>query len=562
MSSGGTGRSGATSTRSRGSGAAARSGARSRARSAAGARGSRPPHREEALRPVPAAVAVPVGAVGGLAAVAAFPPYDLWFLLPLAIGALGATALTRTATATLLASFAWGLGFFVPLTHWAATYAGAMPWLALGIFQALFPVLFAVLARTVLVRRGLGPGSALVVAALWVAVETLRSHAPWGGLPWGASAFALADSPLLNLGPWIGTAGLALVCALLGLGVLRGVLALTGRSRRGLGGIAGLLPIAVTITVVAACLLVPYPPNPAPAQQSTLRVAGIQGNMDPIDPVALTMPEGVFENHLAMSHEVLRSEGTDLDLIVWPEDSTGWDPRADPYREQAIVDLSGQADAPVMIGTQTPTEDGRRYNHSLVYAPDGQVVYQYAKRHPVPFGEYIPARSFFRAITDKVDMVSSDMIAGEEVGVTDVAGPPIGVLICFEIAYDNLVRDVVDDGAQLIVVQSNNALFGESHEAVQQVAEAKVLAVVSGRSVVHVSTVGESAIYGPEGRELARTGHWEQGAVVADVPLRTGITPAVAAGWWPPLIISALGLAGVAAALTRKDRAIAPPGRR
>ncbi|MGO2023695.1 MAG: apolipoprotein N-acyltransferase, partial [Brachybacterium tyrofermentans] len=118
-------------------------------------------------------------------------------------------------------------------------------------------------------------------------------------------------------------------------------------------------------------------------------------------------------------------------------------------------------------------------------------------------------------------------------------------------------------GAEVIVVQSNNALFGDSHEAIQQLAEAKVMAVVSGRSVVHVSTVGQSAIFTPEGRRLDFVGHWEQGAVLADVPLRTGITPAVAGGPWIAVGISALGLLGLLGALSGRRRALAPaPARR
>ncbi|MFC0674299.1 apolipoprotein N-acyltransferase [Brachybacterium hainanense] len=531
----------------------------SRARS--GGSGGRPRSRAVAehdrLIPTPWQLSLVLGAAGGAGMLLAFPPYDLWFLLPLAIAALTAAAMTRRALAAIAGSLAWGLAFFVPLTAWANTYAGTMPWIALGVFQALFPVLFALLARTVLVRRGLGIGSGIVIAALWVGVETLRSHTPWGGLPWGATAFALSQSPLLNLGPWIGTAGLSFLCALLALLVLRGVLALASRSRTGLGGIGGLAPIAVSVTVVAACLVVPHPANPAPEGRPSIRVAGIQGNMEPIDPVAFTMPEGVFENHLAVSQEVLAEEGQGLDLMVWPEDSTSVDPREDLWRGEQLTRLAQEADAPIMVGTQTPTQDGRRYNYSLLWSPDGGVAYQYAKRHPVPFGEYIPARDLFRLVTDKVDLVSSDMIAGDEVGIAEVGPTRAGVLICFEIAYESLVQDVVDDGAELIVVQSNNALFGDSDEAIQQLAEARVLAVVSGRSVVHVSTVGHSAIYSPEGRQLAYAGHWEQGSVVADVPLRTGLTPAVRAGWWIPLGISALGAAGLLAALSRGRRAIA-----
>src|SRR5699024_5990035 len=161
------------------------------------------------------------------------------------------------------------------------------------------------LARTVMVRRGLCLTSAVVVSALWVALEALRGSVPWGGLPWGASAFALADSPLLHLAPWIGIAGLAFVVALLGQLLLFGALAMVG---------------------------VPHPINRAPVDRPTMTVAAVQGSMGEIDPVSYTMPDDVFPNHLDVTHDVIEqteAKGTALDLIVWPEDSTGWDPRQD-----------------------------------------------------------------------------------------------------------------------------------------------------------------------------------------------------------------------------------------
>ncbi|WP_245822754.1 nitrilase-related carbon-nitrogen hydrolase [Brachybacterium avium] len=133
----------------------------------------------------------------------------------------------------------------------------------------------------------------------------------------------------------------------------------------------------------------------------------------------------------------------------------------------------------------------------------------------------------------------------------------VGILICFEIAYDSLVHDVTDGGAEVIVVQSNNALFGDSHEAIQQLAQAKVMAVMSGRSVVHISTVGHSAIFSPTGRRIDFVDHWQQGALLADVPLRTGITPAIAAGPWIAIGLSALGAVGLLSALSGGHRALA-----
>ncbi|MEE1617412.1 apolipoprotein N-acyltransferase [Brachybacterium sp. J153] len=517
--------------------------------------------------PTPWPVALLLAALGGVCALLAFPPYDLWMLLPVALALFSAALLVRTVRLAVLVSLVWGLAFFVPLTQWASTYAGWMPWLALGVFEALYMVVYGLAARTVMVRRGLSLSSAIVVAALWTAVELLRGTVPWGGLTWGSAAFALGDSPLLNLGPWVGMSGLAFVTALLGQLLVHGALSLLGRRHRGLVGFSGVWPLAIAVAAVLATVLTPYPANRAPEGRPTMRIVGVQGSMERIDPATMAMPEGVFENHLETTHQVIadaEADGTELGLIVWPEDSTGYDPRQDPWLAQQLAAASTEAGAPILIGTQSAVGDTQRLNESVLVTPDGSMPYSYAKRHPVPFGEYVPFRDFFRTLTDKVDLVGRDMIPGEEVGVLDLGAVgqgegSVGVLICFEIAYQDLVGDVVEDGAEVIVVQSNNALFGDSHEAIQQLAEAKVMAVVSGRSVVHVSTVGHSAIFTPEGRQLDFVDHWDQGAVVADVPLRTGTTLAVAAGPWIGVGISAVAVLGLLGALSTSRRALARP---
>ena len=535
-------------------------------RSAAGARSSARPRRpRDEFDPAPWPVALGCGVLGGICALLAFPPYGLWMLLPVGIALLCGGLLVRSAWLAGLVALLWGLAFFVPLTEWASTYAGSAPWLALGAFEALYIVVFGLAARAVMVRRGLCASTAIVVAALWTGVETLRGAAPWGGLTWGASGFALSTSPLLHLAPWIGMAGLALVVALLGQLLLLGTLAVLGRRHRGLTGFSGVWPFAIAVAAVLATVVVPHPLNRAPADRPSMTVAAVQGSMGEIDPVSYTMPDDVFDNHLAASQDAVaqaQAEEADLDLVIWPEDSTGYDPREDPFLASRLSALAGDADAPVLVGTQVPVGESERLNQSVLITAEGETPYAYSKRHPVPFGEYIPMRGVFSRLTDKVDLVSRDMLPGEEVGTMDLAAlgegeGTAGLLICFEIAYEGLVQDVVDDGAELLVVQSNNALFGDSHEAIQQLAQARVMGVLSGRSVVHVSTVGHSAIYSPEGRQIDFVDHWEQGTMVADVPLRTGTTPAVAAGPWIAIGVSALGLAGLLAALSSPRRALA-----
>ncbi|MGO2362193.1 MAG: apolipoprotein N-acyltransferase, partial [Brachybacterium tyrofermentans] len=260
--------------------------------------------------------------------------------------------------------------------------------------------------------------------------------------------------------------GLSFVVAFLGQMILHGALSLLGRRHRGLTGFAGVWPFALAVAAILATVVVPHPVNRAPVDRPTMTVAGIQGSMDRIDPATMIMPDDVFENHLAVTRSLIEStslEGRQLDLIVWPEDSTGYDPRQDPWMADQLTAAAADAGAPVLIGTQAAVGESERLNQSVLYTSDGSTPYAYSKRHPVPFGEYVPFRDFFRTLSDKVDLVSRDMIPGEEVGVMDMgelgAGEDsVGVLICFEIAYDNLVTDAVDSGAEVIVIQSNNAL--------------------------------------------------------------------------------------------------------
>ncbi len=138
----------------------------------------------------------------------------------------------------------------------------------------------------------------------------------------------------------------------------------------------------------------------------------------------------------------------------------------------------------------------------------------------MPFAEYIPNRDFFRRFSDKVDLVRADFAAGPgpvlfrvpaAAGGEVVAGPTI----CFEVAYDDLVRANVDLGANLLLVQTNNATFGYTDESVQQLAISRIRAMEHGRSVVHVSTVGVSALITPDG-----TVHQPSALFTQDGPVR------------------------------------------
>jgi apolipoprotein N-acyltransferase len=177
----------------------------------------------------------------------------------------------------------------------------------------------------------------------------------------------------------------------------------------------------------------------------------------------------------------------------------------------------------------------------------------YIKRHPVPFGEYMPMRGFFRIFSDKVDLLTNQFLPGTSTGNLDVAGVDLGDVICFEVVYDSLVRDVVNGGAQVLVVQTNNATFGWTHETYQQQAMSRVRAVEYGREVLISATSGVSAVIRPDGTVESSLPLFTAGYLETSVPLITDRTPGTVLGeptrWVltvaTPLVLLVLALRGL-----------------
>jgi apolipoprotein N-acyltransferase len=165
----------------------------------------------------------------------------------------------------------------------------------------------------------------------------------------------------------------------------------------------------------------------------------------------------------------------------------------------------------------------------------------------------MPLRPIARVVSDKVDLVKN-MVAGDTPGVVRTPAATIGDVICFEVAYDEIVRDTVTGGAQILAVQTNNATFNEA-EARQQLAMVQLRAVEHGREALMVSTVGVSAFVGTAGQVYSSTGFNEPGVVLRDMRVDGPRTLATRSGHWPELAAVALAvLVLVAAAPMRRRR--------
>jgi apolipoprotein N-acyltransferase len=493
----------------------------------------------------------------GLVGVLAFPRFGFWPLAFVSVAGFSITVHGRRSRTGAWLGLLYGLAFFGPLLHWTGIYVGPAPWLILALSQAAF--LAGLGAVLPLVQRL--PGAPVWIATAWVLAEAVRDRLPFGGFPWGRLAFSQAQSPLRWFAALGGAPLVTFVVALAGGALALAVAHLAAARWR---PVALATALVVAVPVLGAVLS--WPLRPAPDDHgATTTVALIQGSVPELGLAFEDRVREVLDNHIAQTAKLAAQikAGTvpRPSLVVWPEDASDVDPFEDAAAYQAIDAAVKSLGVPVLVGAilQGPGPTHRR-NAGILWSPTTGPGATYIKRHPVPFAEYIPLRSAAEFVSSDAKSVSQDMVAGHGNGLVKGGPYPIGDVICFEIAYDGLVRSSVAAGARLLVVQTNNATFGHTAETYQQLAMSQLRAVESGRTVLQVATTGLSAVIGPDGQIRERSGKLYTPAIlVASVPLRTVRTPATRVGAIPEYVLAALALAALAWSLRPARRSADPP---
>lgn len=500
----------------------------------------------------PPVVPVICAAAGGALTSMAFPDLGWWPVAFLGLAALPLACRRLGVGATALAWFAWALGLFLPHLNWAREAAGPAAWLALAALEAT--VVAVAGAAWSLARRaaflGRFPGlRAIAFAAVWVTGEQLRSVVPFGGFPWGRLAFSQVDGPLLPIASLGGAPGVSFAVALGGYALSA---ALVAAKRRELRRAAAVIAAAVMALAPVALLALPTQP-----EIGELNLGAVQGNVPEIPGPGRARQ--VLENHVSGTRQLAETRSGPVDLVVWPENATDIDPRTDPRAAAEVRAAVESVGAPVLLGAMRYAPDAR-YNDVLVWDPKRGPTATYTKQRPAPFGEYIPLRPFVRMLSTEVDRVPVDMVAGQKPALLSVPSTRLGrdvlaaTVICFEVAYDDVVRDAVTRGAEILLVPTNNASFGRTAQSTQQLAMSRLRAVEHGRATVQISTVGVSAIIAPDGTVLNSTTLFTQGVMAARLPLRTTLTTSDRLGGVPTAMAGTLAFAAVLGGATPRVR--------
>jgi apolipoprotein N-acyltransferase len=487
---------------------------------------------------------------GGLALAAAFPPAGIWPLAAAGPALLVVALWRRSLRGSFLVGLVFGIAFFLPLLSWLINVAW-YAWTALAIAEALVFGLLAVGQRLLLQVRAWP----VAVAGWWVAAEALRGKWPYA-FPWGSLAMSQAGAPTEG---WAAVGGAPLLTFLVALaGAALAWLLIAPPGRGGARGLMGRRAVPLIVAAAAAGLaaagaLLPVD-QPTAAPQAT--VAAVQGNVPRARTLANELRASmVTANHAAategLAAQVRSGARPAPDLVIWPENSTDLDPALYPSVYATIDQAVSAINRPVLVGSVL--ENPLR-NAGQLWLPRRGPVEVYVKRQLVPFGEYIPFRGLLEKFTSLPSLQPVDFTPGHQAVVFRTGKIRLGDVICYEVGFNSLVSSEVDAGANLLAVQSNDADFeldGQTGESAQQLAMARIRAVESDRTVVYVSTTGESAIIAPDATVITRSGLWRRAVLEARVPLRSQLTLADRVGSWPETVIIVLTLSALTWATAR-----------
>ena len=491
-------------------------------------------------------------AAGALLA-ASVPPWGFWPLgiVGMAIWAelLTAAKPHRRAALSALVSVSW----LAPATVWMLDLT-LVGWpLAVAAFAAMHAAAGALVPPD---RRRRTAFPAAVALA-----EFLRWSWPFGGVPLATMAMGQVSGPLAHVvrigGPLLLTALTAAAGVTLA-AILSGSLrpALTGAVvlvAAGLGGAAAPGTDVVGIDGTAD-------------DDARITVAVVQGGGPQNTRADVCEQRRVFERHMEASRTQVE---TPVDLVLWPEDVVHPRPDSDARSgvcpdplltdseaRTRLAELARDLDTVVVAGFFERTADGEaNRNYAAAYDSTGVPVDTYDKVRLVPFGEYVPLRSTAERFSD--ELPARDVRAGpsDEPAVLDTPLGPMGVVISWEVFFENRARSAIGDGdGRLLLNPTNGSSYWLTVVQSQQIASSRLRALETGRWVLQAAPTGFSAVVGPGGEVIERTGTSEARVIQTTVELRGGDTLAVRLGAWPVAVAAAITLSlalGLGRLLTR-----------
>lgn len=459
-----------------------------------------------------------------------FAPFGLWPVALVTIGLAGELLRGHSPRRSAWLGFCHGFGLWAYGASWLYVsvhdYGYTPPWLAIPMVASVAAVmaLFFALMAFVYARFRLDRAALLTLPALWVLGEWLRS---WvlTGFPWLFTGYAFIDTPLAAYAPVLGVFGVSLIAVFSAQAIFRAL-----ADKKAWPALAA----AVLLWLAGAGLQ--YVPWTTPTGES-LSVSIVQGNIPQESKWQLEWRDKTVDIY----RELSRNEWG-RDLVIWPEAAIPmfYHEALDALtemQENALIGHSAFVTGIPFMEVNEHQQEFRIYNSILA---EGEGSGLYYKQRLVPFGEYIPLEAWLRGTIPFFDMPMTSFTAGgPHQAPLEVQKLKLGPMICYEIAYPDLVRKIAGQSDVLTTI-SNDGWFGGSIGPHQHFEMVRMRAKETGREVIRATNNGISAIIDSNGQVREHAPQFKRLVLRANVNARHGMTPYVVLGNTPVLFLCGL----------------------
>jgi len=427
-----------------------------------------------------------------------FPPFHFgflaWiFLVPLLIIFNDNINFTKKILLFYLAGFT----SHAIITHWVSLNSGTsvevaiISYLALCIFYSLYWVLFCFLLQLLKKRNISAKFHLIIIPLFWVLIENLRDigplAAPWLNFPLSQTGYDRLIQ-IVSLHVDLSTFVIILLNVL-----IYKFITLNNKNY-----LYSFVSILILNAILGQTLISSY------NSSEFKKVINVSIGQPVIYPDEKWNPNLKQRNENIMNELLQKSLETNPDVIIWPEAAlTSFLAISESKKrielQQKIKESNLITGIPQRVFIDN---DLKVYNSAIFLRPDG-FYDTYQKIFLVPFAEYVP---FFKNWLSKMNQFDDmgSFTPGESYNTFKIGDITSSILICYDSSSYKIAKKMVDNGAEIIFVITNDSYVGKAMPY-QHFEHAKLRSIELGVPFVQSANNGISGVILPSGEVLIKS---------------------------------------------------------
>ena len=394
----------------------------------------------------------------------------------------------------------------------------------LGAYLSLYWGLFTLTVKYLTVS---GLSMLITAPAIWVALEYLRTYL-FSGFPWALLGYTqYKNTYFIQVADITGVYGVSFILVLTSAIIFKG-----SRTFFSKGKIPFREALFLSVIIVATFFYGFIRSDTDTKNIDQTKVAVIQGNINQQVKWDRDYLEKTLSIYDSLSSEAVK-ENSDINLIVWPETAAPFYFQQRSTQRLRVENISKSLNKPILFGSPAFKKENNKYqlfNSAYLISPQENgkkvdVIGRYDKIHLVPFGEYVPLKKLLFFVS-KITEGIGDFTPGQDfkaLQLSNKSNPSspfaLGSLICYEVIFPNLVRQFVNEGANLLVNITNDGWYGKTSAPYQHLSAAVFRAVENKVYLLRAANTGISAIISPTGEIENSLGIFKRGFVAGKVDL-------------------------------------------